>query len=603
MATPIRIRPRTVGTLRRAERDAQPQPKARAYQAAQTTRLTGAWASGRTSANTETRSALATLRDRCRERERNDAWMQRFLTLMVNEVVGPTGIRMQSKATTPRGRADQRTRAAVESRWNAWAQAVTPDGKSLTRTLALLYRSTLRDGEAFAVLRLRNGALSLSLLESDFCDEAYNDDAKRIVQGIELDAAGAPVAYYFFTRHPGDMVGGGGGIRERVPAADVLHVANYERLGQVRGVPVMVSALLRMHQLGQYEQAELEMARMQACIGTYFTKPSPEGWEGAPDESDPASIGLITEPGMGVELPAGVQPVVYNPTHPGNNYGNFTRDQLRAIAMAGGCSFHALSGDLTAVNYSSARIGYLLDQEGWKAWQQVLIDSVCEPIFRRWLEIEIAAGRLADLRAEQRAHTWHPKRWRWVDPQKDAAGLSAMLADRLMSPQQAIGESGRDPDEVIAEWQAWDSMLVSRGVLGGPATSAQATAPAQAEPIPDSAADSDDEDGEPEYDDAGNVIPMAAKPTQSTGAAPAQPQQAPAEAQAVPLNGAQVSSLLEIFASVSGGLIDKSSAATIIVNAFPQIDMSEAETMLAGVKIGVSEAVNATPTTTPVTTA
>ena len=72
-----------------------------------------------------------------------------------------------------------------------------------------------------------------------------------------------------------------------------------------------------------------------------------------------------------------------------------------------------------------------------------------------------------------------------------------MLADRLMSPQQAIGESGRDPDEVLAEWQAWDAMLVNRGVLGGPATSAQATAQPTGEPIPGSATD---EDGEAELD-------------------------------------------------------------------------------------------------------
>ena len=63
--------------------------------------------------------------------------------------------------------------------------------------------------------------------------------------------------------------------------------------------------------------------------------------------------------------------------------------------------------------------------------------------------------------------------------------------------------------------------------------------------------------------------------------------------QIVSLNGAQISSLLEILASVSGGLIDKNAAINIIISAFPQIAESDARKILEGVKIGVSEAVNA----------
>lgn len=59
------------------------------------------------------------------------------------------------------------------------------------------------------------------------------------------------------------------------------------------------------------------------------------------------------------------------------------------------------------------------------------------------------------------------------------------------------------------------------------------------------------------------------------------------------LNGAQISSLLEVLASVSGGLINKDAAINIIKSAFPQISEESAEDILEGVKIGVSVAVNA----------
>ena len=61
----------------------------------------------------------------------------------------------------------------------------------------------------------------------------------------------------------------------------------------------------------------------------------------------------------------------------------------------------------------------------------------------------------------------------------------------------------------------------------------------------------------------------------------------------IPLNGAQISSLLEILASVSGGLITKEAAVSIITSSFPQITVEQATEILKGVNIGVSEAVNA----------
>jgi len=67
------------------------------------------------------------------------------------------------------------------------------------------------------------------------------------------------------------------------------------------------------------------------------------------------------------------------------------------------------------------------------------------------------------------------------------------------------------------------------------------------------------------------------------------------QSQNISLNGAQISSLLEILASVSGGLITPSSAIEIIISAIPQISKDQAKLILQGVNIGVSEAVNATP--------
>lgn len=68
-----------------------------------------------------------------------------------------------------------------------------------------------------------------------------------------------------------------------------------------------------------------------------------------------------------------------------------------------------------------------------------------------------------------------------------------------------------------------------------------------------------------------------------------------------PLNGAQISSLLEILASVSGLLITKDAAISIITSSFPQVTVEQATKILKGVNIGVSEAVNAPDEPNPTT--
>jgi lambda family phage portal protein len=334
----------------------------------------------------------------------------------------------------------------------------------------------------------------LQLLESDYCDELQGGD---FPMGVKVNQYGKPEAYSFYERHPGSLEGGG--AKYQISANDVLHPAYKTRIGQLRGVPKIAPALMRTWQLSKYEEAELIAARQQACAGVFFKKTLPEGWTGEPVDGDLGQVGVVTEPGQGIELPYGVEAQLYNPTHPNSNYTAFTQAQLRALAVCGGVSFHVLSGDLTSVNYSSARIGYLSDQSGWKMLQELLITRVLEPVFNRWLETEVMTGRLpvAFTLPSARAHTWHPKRWVWVDPQAEAAGLAAMLENRLMSPQQAIASGGRDPDEVLRECAAWQAKLDALGVSGGPATTFGAAKPGLA-PVPATENDSNDEDGEPD---------------------------------------------------------------------------------------------------------
>ena len=70
----------------------------RSYQGANTGRLFAAFLTTSTSADAEVKDNLRILRDRGRELARNDAYISRYLNLMVSNVIGKQGVRVSSKS-------------------------------------------------------------------------------------------------------------------------------------------------------------------------------------------------------------------------------------------------------------------------------------------------------------------------------------------------------------------------------------------------------------------------------------------------------------------------------------------------------------------------
>ncbi|NCS83372.1 MAG: phage portal protein, partial [Cyanobacteria bacterium] len=87
--------------------------------------------------------------------------------------------------------------------------------------------------------------------------------------GIEFNQAGKKVAYWMFDRHPGDM--GKCSASKRIEAKWVIHLFEKKRPGQVHGVTSFASAMLRMKDLADYDDAELFSKKIQACFTGFVT--------------------------------------------------------------------------------------------------------------------------------------------------------------------------------------------------------------------------------------------------------------------------------------------------------------------------------------------
>jgi lambda family phage portal protein len=360
--------------------------------------------------------------------------------------------------------ANKRTVRELQGAWDAWAGARTCDqrGKQTFGGLQrLVARTLLESGEVLARRVWDRDApfgLRVQVLEPDYLDHALAAvdtrrdlaDGHRLVAGIELDAADRPVAYWLLPHHPGNTWSYGTlGTPERVAAGDVAHVYDEERPGQVRGVPLLSAALIRLRDLDEYEDAQLVRQKVAACFAAFYSQP-----EGATGSKDGALCDHV-EPGMIEELPPGYEVTFASP--PGvQGYDDVMTRGLQAVGAATGVPYEEISGDYSKVNFSSARMARaafhaLVDEYQW----QVIIPGFCDRVFAWFLDAaRIQGHETAHVRME-----WTTPRKILVDPAREIPAAIQGVRATLMSPQEVMRELGYDPEQVLREWQAFATLV------------------------------------------------------------------------------------------------------------------------------------------------
>jgi lambda family phage portal protein len=459
--------------------DNKPRTAQRAYEGAQGGRLTMNWIFSGLSANEELKVSLKTLRERCRESERNDDHARAFLGLLENNVLGEGGIGLQMKVKDLSGKLDELANDRIEWAWWKWGRPGLPTvcGRHGWRDLqAIVLRSLARDGEV--LVRKHAGwagnkhGFALEVLEADYLDESYNLDMGergRIVMGVEMDSYGRPVAYHLLGTHPGDV--GMTLSRKRIPASEILHLFIAERPGQVRGVPWMASALHGLKMLRGYKEAELVAARTAAAKLGFLKRTGDTQYEGS-GTGDDGNRTMDAQAGTITELPNGLDFVSWDPTHPTQAFPDFVKAVLRGVSAGLRVSYNSLASDLEGVNYSSIRAGLLEEREAWKCLQRFFIEHFCEKVFEDWLKsslsmgaIEVVNGTLPASKFEKfHAPEFRGRRWPWVDPKKDIEASMMAIDAGLTSRRAAIGEAGGDIYEIFREQQADKELAAEMGL-------------------------------------------------------------------------------------------------------------------------------------------
>jgi lambda family phage portal protein len=449
-------------------------PKAaRNFSAASTSRLTADWITAPLSADAAMRGRLATMRHRSRDLERNNEWARGFLRTLENNVIGEMGIALQMRVKDPgKETFDEIANDKIETAWYQWGRIgnCTVCGRYTWRDLQrLIVRTIARDGEVILRKIWQRTGYKLQIIEADLLDVDANfiaSNGNEVRFGVEIDSFGAAVAYYLLGHHPGDSdFQQRPARRARIPAAEILHLFIAERPGQTRGLPWLCASMQRMKMLDGYAEAELVAARTSAAKMGFFTKQTPDGWDGVVDGD--GNLAMDASPGTIEELPPGVDFKSWDSNHPNSGYGDFVKSSLRGIATSLGISYNTLASDLEGVNYSSIRAGLIEEREVWKAIQRYLIDHLCELVFEDWLTMQLVNGSLG-LPFEKiwkfNVPEFQGRRWAWVDPKKDMESAILAIRSGQTSLRKVVAESGGDIYDVLRSIKADNDLAASLGV-------------------------------------------------------------------------------------------------------------------------------------------
>ena len=432
----------------------------RKYDAASSGRRTSSWGVSSTSPNAEVWGAGSALRDRSRELSRNNPYAKKAIQSITTSTVG-TGIKAKIIASTPR------IQKSAQIAWNDWANSTDcdfNDMKNFFGLQSLVMRTVAESGDCL-ILKRRNKdnkiPIELQVIEIDHLDASKTYEIRGggyVFMGIEFNAKGKRAAYWLFDKHVGDSQLMGRTTSRRIPASDVLHIFEQLRPAQMLGVPFGASAMLRIRDLDEYNDAQIVRQKLAACYAVFIKRDSDSG---AVVDQDTIDELERIEPGM-ITMLNGNDSVEFASPPTVENFAEFFRTSMQGAAAGYGTTYENITGDLSNVNFSSGRMGWIEFGRNVSEWQSnMMIPMFCNGVWKWFKEAsELSSVRLGDATA-----SWTPPRREMIDPVKETKGIADSVKAGLTSMPDAIRRNGQDPDEILNDIQEWNKELDSRGII------------------------------------------------------------------------------------------------------------------------------------------
>lgn len=375
---------------------------------------------------------------------------------------------------------------------------------------SIVYQGYMTDGDIFAIFRRKIPrqdmpyTLRLQIVEGTRVSNPQSDSmyvlsdpygvemrntktGNRIINGVEIDAEGAVVAYWISNRVPQDPISSGE-LTEWVRVSafgansglqNVLQICHDTRPEQYRGVPYLAPVIETLKQVSRYTNAELTSAIIKSFFALFFTESANNSAtlndmlndSGVEDPNEP--VVDVSEynlgPGTLNALPKGVDVKSVDSSNSQSTYDPFVTQCLQQVAAALNQPYEVLMKRFTS-SYSASRAALLQAWEEYKLRRVWFARDFCQPVYESWLREAIALGRIDapgfyDDPLIQKAWMnadWFGPTMSILDPVKDMIGSNLRVESGLSTREREAAEmTGTDLEENIAQL-AYEQKLIEQ---------------------------------------------------------------------------------------------------------------------------------------------
>lgn len=462
-----------------------------------------------TSANEAISADLPDLRARSRDLVRNVPVATGAIETVTTSVVGDG---LVLKASVDRDVLGLSPEAA--DAWQKQAErefAVWADRPDFTSRLnfdemqALALRSVLESGDLLVVRRRRfdlgdTYGLKLQFVEADrLSNPNGKSNSSSLVDGVELDPDGRPVAYHISTRHPDDIAASQRSWKRYEIFSNttgnplILHLYRQLRVAQARGVPYLAPVIEAIKQVGQYSEAEITAAVVSAMFTVFIETPNPEDENGNPiigasGEGTSADEKTEVQLGNGAIQPLlpGEKANIPDPARPNPNFDGFVMAMSRHIGVALELPVELLLKSFQS-SYSASRASLEMAWQMFRTRRTWLAWKFCQPVYEWVITEAVASGRLAApgffsdpiVRAAWLGSDWIGPARIQLDPQKEASADLIDLGMGTKTRAQIIMERTGGSFEQKHEQLVREQRMRDADGLVTPANASSALQPAQ----------------------------------------------------------------------------------------------------------------------------
>lgn len=392
------------------------------------------------------------LRQRARYEVANNPYLVGPKVTIANDAVG-TGPTLQMET----GSAE--LDSFLESEFGSWMAQVGMGEKLRTGRM-----SRFESGEVLFV-EVTNPSLEhpvkldIVVVETDQLQDpntlTYGQD-ERHDDGIYYDAYGNPQTYRFLKNHPGSQFALSSPWEyQDVSAEFVWHWFRKDRPGQRRGIPEISSCLNTCSELRRFCSAVLDASEWAARASALLKTPAPpdDGTQESPEAMTTADI-----PRWGaMVLPDGYDAIQMKPEQPVTTYGDFLYKKLGEIGRCINFPLRMMTLDASLANMSASYIdgqGYVRDRTIERGEMERALNRWLD----RWLtEALRVPGFIPDeLKAVALAVSRYRREWVWpalmhhADPDKVASAESQELKNGTNTLPRMMAAKGMRWEKELA---------------------------------------------------------------------------------------------------------------------------------------------------------